>query len=132
MSQSSRSESTGDDDILPVSPGWEGSPPPGAGEGVERERREGSEGRERREGSEGRERREGSEGRERRESSEGRERARGAGRRSRGEREERREVRSVSGERSSGGSDVTLTGSVAGVSEEGEGVQEEVHQQAPG
>ena len=124
MSQSSRSESTGDDDILPVSPGWEGSPPPGAGERVERERRE---------GSEGRERREGSEGRERRESSEERGRARGAGRRSRGEREERRrEVRSVSGERSSGSSDVTLTGSVAGVSEEGEGVQEEVRQQAPG
>ena len=111
MSQS-RSESTGDDDnILPVSPGWEGSPPPGAGEVVERERREGSEGRERRDGSVGRER------------------VRGASRR-RGER--RREVRSGSGERSSGSSDVTLTGSVAGTSEEGESVQEEVHQQTSG
>ena len=44
MSQS-RSGSSGDDDILPVSPGWEGSPPPSvtqSGEVVERESGEGA------------------------------------------------------------------------------------------
>ena len=42
MSQS-RSDPSADDDILPISPGWEGSPPPSVtetGEVVERERRE--------------------------------------------------------------------------------------------
>lgn len=107
MSQS-RGESSGDD-ILPVSPGWEGSPPPAVtetGEVIERER----------EG--GRRRREGARERSRR---------------------ERREVRSGSteeGDRSSGSrsSDATLTGSVAGTSEEGEGeaVQDQVRQLATG
>ena len=104
----SRNESTGDD-ILPVSPGWEGSPPPAVtetGEVIERER------------GGGRRRREGARERSRR---------------------ERREVRSGSteeGDRSSGSrsSDATLTGSVAGTSEEGEGeaVQDQVRQLATG
>ena len=46
MSQT-RTESSADDDILPISPGWEGSPPPAvteSGEVVERGSREGSAG----------------------------------------------------------------------------------------
>lgn len=107
MSQS-RDESVGDD-ILPVSPGWEGSPPPNVtetGEVIEREREEGG-------------------------------RGRMEGARGRSSRERRREVRSGSREsteeRESSGSrssDTTLTGSMAAMSEDGEGetVQDQVQQ----
>ena len=92
----SRSASSADDDILPVSPGWEGSPPPSVtetGEVVERVRRE-------RSGS--------------RETGEGVERMR----RDRSGSREGSVARSSGGSRSS---DPTLGGSIAGTSDEGEG-----------
>lgn len=107
-----RGEASGDNDnILPISLGWEGSPPPSvteSGDVVERERGRGR-----------------------------MEEARGVSRSST-ERREGREVRSGSeeGQESSGSrsSDTTLTGSVEGTSEEGEGegVQEESRQLASG
>ena len=83
--QSPRSESSRDDDIMPVSPGWEGSPPPSVNESGEVMEREGG--------------------------------GRWAGA---SQHERRRDRRSVSRETSSG-SRSSITGSVAGMSEEGEG-----------